>query len=216
MALRKNPKYDIKLNYKRTLEISLIISLFTVIVAFKFAPDLEKVLQYTEPPREIIKPIDIPRTADLLPPPPPKPLTIIEAPFDEELKDIDIAGTDIDPNANVAMPVQQPAEKIVEEETPPFRAVEEMPEVIGGIADIASRIHYPEVAVRAGIQGTVYVEALVSKTEDVESAKVVKEIGGGCDEEALRVVYETKFSPGKQRGKPVRVIVTVPIKFRLQ
>ena len=98
----------------------------------------------------------------------------------------------------------------------PFWALEEKPEIIGGIANIASRVRYPEVARRVGIQGTVYVEALVSELGTVERATVQKGIGGGCDEEALRVVYETKFKPGIQRDKAVKVRLTIPIRFRLQ
>lgn len=97
-----------------------------------------------------------------------------------------------------------------------FVVVEEMPELIGGLASIQRDIRYPEMARRAGIEGRVYVQFIVNENGDVEEPRIIRGIGGGADEEALRAVKEAKFKPGVQRGQPVRVKYSLPVVFRLQ
>jgi TonB family protein len=97
-----------------------------------------------------------------------------------------------------------------------FIAVEEMPELIGGLKSLQEKIQYPEIAKRAGIEGKVYVLAFIDENGNVVSAKTLKGIGAGCDETALNAVKETKFIPGKQGGKPVKTQVSIPIVFKLQ
>lgn len=94
-------------------------------------------------------------------------------------------------------------------------AVEEMPFPIGGLYAIQENIVYPELAKRLGIEGKVYILAFINEKGIVDHAKVIKGIGSGCDEAALNAVIKTKFSPGKQRGKPVKVQVSIPIVFKL-
>jgi TonB family protein len=96
-----------------------------------------------------------------------------------------------------------------------FVAVETMPEIIGGFASIQEKIVYPEIAKRAGIEGKVYILAFIDENGNVASARIIKGIGAGCDEAALEAVKQTKFIPGRQRSKPVKVQVTVPIVFKL-
>jgi TonB family protein len=96
-----------------------------------------------------------------------------------------------------------------------FVVVEEMPELIGGLASLQQEIRYPEMARRAGIEGRVYIQFVVNEQGDVENPRVIRGIGGGADEEALRVVSQAKFKPGYQRGRPVRVQYSLPIFFRL-
>jgi TonB family protein len=96
-----------------------------------------------------------------------------------------------------------------------FVVVEEMPQIIGGIESIMSEVQYPEMARRAGIEGRVFVQFVVNEEGNVEDAEVVRGIGGGADEEALRVVRQAKFKPGVQRGRPVRVKYSLPIMFSL-
>ena len=91
-----------------------------------------------------------------------------------------------------------------------------MPEPIGGIAAIQSKIVYPEIAKRAGVQGRVFVKAYVDESGNVNKVELIRGIGAGCDEAAMEAVQSVKFKPGKQRGKPVKVQVTVPVLFRLQ
>jgi TonB family protein len=90
-----------------------------------------------------------------------------------------------------------------------------MPEVVGGLNSIQEKISYPELAKRAGIEGKVYVLTFINENGDVAGAVVIKGIGAGCDEEALNAVKSTKFTPAKDKGKNVKVQVTVPISFRL-
>lgn len=97
----------------------------------------------------------------------------------------------------------------------PFVVVEEMPKLIGGLASVQSKVEYPELAKRAGIEGKVVLQFIVNENGDVENPKVVKGIGGGCDEAAVAAVSKAKFEPGIQRGKPVRVQFSLPIVFRL-
>ena len=97
-----------------------------------------------------------------------------------------------------------------------FVAVEEMPEIIGGIESIQRNIVYPEGAIRAGIEGTVYVMAYVDENGNVVKADVLKGIGAGCNEASVAAVMKAKFKPGRHRGKPVKVRVIIPIRFELE
>jgi TonB family protein len=96
-----------------------------------------------------------------------------------------------------------------------YVVVREMPELIGGLQSIQQNVRYPEMARRAGIEGRVYIQFIVNEQGDVENAQVIRGIGGGADEEALRVVNEAKFRPGMHRGEPVRVLYSLPINFRM-
>lgn len=94
--------------------------------------------------------------------------------------------------------------------------VENMPGPIGGMFAIQEKIRYPEIAKRAGIQGKVIIQAFIDENGNVIHTKVLSSIGGGCDEMALDAVKKTKFNPGTQNGKPVKVQVAIPIVFKLQ
>lgn len=102
-----------------------------------------------------------------------------------------------------------------------FTLVEQQPDYPGGITAfykaIANNMNYPEQARKMGIEGRVYVQFIVDKTGLVKDIKTIKRIGGGCDEEAERVIKLTgKWNPGTQRGKPVNVRMVMPINFKLQ
>jgi TonB family protein len=96
-----------------------------------------------------------------------------------------------------------------------YVVVEEMPQLIGGLEEIKKSIRYPAEARKKGIEGRVYVQFVVTEDGNVEDAKVIRGIGAGADEEALRVVRQAKFEPGYQRGEPVRVQYSLPIFFQL-
>ena len=213
----KNPIADLRSKYPKTFEISLIAALVLMIVAFKFFPDVNSGPAVIESTQELFKVEDIQQTRqENRPPPPPKPPIPIEAPSDEVLEDIEIGDTELDLNAEIEAPPPPKEEKVTEEEPTYFVAVEEMPEPIGGIAGIQKRIVYPEIAKRAGVEGKVYILAFVDVSGNVTKANVLKGIGAGCDEAALDAVKQTKFKPGKQRGKPVNVQVSIPVVFKLQ
>ncbi len=212
----KNPIADLRLKYKRTFEISLIIALAIMIVAFKFFPDVASGGEQLEDTQELFTVEDIQQTKqENRPPPPPKPPIPIEAPSDDVLEDIEIGDTEIDFEEELEAPPPPKEEKKVEEEPTYFVAVEEMPEPIGGIKAIQEKIVYPEIAKRAGVEGKVYILAFVDESGNVTKANVLKGIGAGCDEAALNAVLKTKFKPGKQRGKPVNVQVSIPVIFKL-
>ena len=97
-----------------------------------------------------------------------------------------------------------------------FMTVEQMPEPIGGIRAIAEKVRYPEIAKRAGIEGKVFVKALIDENGNVAGTSIIKGIGAGCDQAAIDAVMHSKFKPGRQRGESVKVQVTIPILFKLQ
>lgn len=94
--------------------------------------------------------------------------------------------------------------------------VDEMPELIGGLEALQREIRYPEMARQAGIEGRVFVQFIVDQEGNVEYPEIIRGIGGGADEEALRVVSQAKFKPGMHQGRPVRVQYSMPFSFRLQ
>lgn len=97
-----------------------------------------------------------------------------------------------------------------------FITADDMPELKGGLVSLQKEINYPEVAQKAGIEGKVIVQFIVNEQGQVEDPQVIRGIGGGCDEEALRVVKQAEFKPGKNSsGEPVRVQYTLPITYRL-
>jgi len=96
----------------------------------------------------------------------------------------------------------------------PFADV--MPEPVGGLPAIAKHLYYPEIARSARVEGKVYVVAYINEKGDVDDVKVIKGLPGGCDDAAIKAVKETKFTPGKQNGSPVKVQLSIPITFRLQ
>ncbi|MBX2818430.1 MAG: energy transducer TonB [Rhodothermaceae bacterium] len=97
-----------------------------------------------------------------------------------------------------------------------FMIVEQMPKLIGGLASIQSNIKYPVEAKKAGIEGRVFIQFVVDKTGRVLNPVVVRGIGGGCDEEAVRAVSQARFEPGMQREQKVNVKMSLPITFKLK
>lgn len=109
---------------------------------------------------------------------------------------------------------------IEESESPVFTIVEMMPKYPGGdkemYAFLANNIKYPAYAKENGITGTVFITFVVENNGKISNAKILKDIGGGCGYEALRVVNSMpKWKPGKQGGKPVRVQFNLPLNFTL-
>jgi len=102
-----------------------------------------------------------------------------------------------------------------------FKWVEEMPKYKTDESDIykffAENIKYPEIAKRAGVEGRITLAFIVSKDGSITNISVLKGIGAGCDEEAVRVLgMMGKWTPGRQNGNPVRVAMSIPILFKLQ
>ena len=81
---------------------------------------------------------------------------------------------------------------------------------------LSKSIEYPVVARDKGIQGIVYISCVINESGEVTSVRPIRGIGGGCDEEAVRVIKSMpKWTPGKQRGKPVSTAYNLPIRFTL-
>lgn len=105
-------------------------------------------------------------------------------------------------------------------EEPVFTVVETLPQYPGGqeamIQYMVNNIKYPEEAKKNGVQGTVFIKFIVEKDGTITHTEVIRGVGSGCDEEALRVVSGMpKWSPGKDKNEPVRVEFALPIKFSL-
>lgn len=101
-----------------------------------------------------------------------------------------------------------------------FTIVEEQPSPDGGIKSfyefVSKNLNYPAQARRMGMEGRVFVEFVVEKDGSLTDIKVVKGIGAGCNEEAVRVLsLAPNWNPGKQRGREVRVRMIMPIMFKL-
>ena len=96
--------------------------------------------------------------------------------------------------------------------------VEQMPQFMGNMQDyLASHINYPAAAKEANIQGRVGITFVVNEDGTITDAKVARGIGGGCDEEALRVIRSMpKWKPGKQNGVALKVLFTQVITFKLE
>ena len=97
--------------------------------------------------------------------------------------------------------------------------VEQNPEFKGGktamLKYLSEKMHYPELAKQSSIQGTVFILFVVGKTGKISNVKMTLGIGGGCDEEAVRLVKEMPdWIPGKQNGKVVSVMYQIPIMFK--
>lgn len=227
MELKKSPKADLESKKLIFTEIGLIIGLALMLVAFEWKSYDKTVMDMGERQAEDITEEIIPITEQKIKPPPPAPvqqvvkINIVEddVEVDDDL-DIDV---EADQNTEVdeyIAPVQQEDEESAEE-TQIFMVVESMPEFPGGEAALykflAENIKYPQMAKESGIQGRVFVTFVVERDGKVTDVRVLRGIGGGCDEEAIRVVKNMpKWAPGKQRGKSVRVQYNLPVKFTLQ
>jgi len=216
MPTIKNYKADLRGKYRKYFEISLILSLSLIIAAFKLAPKDGNIDDNFNPPQELITIENIIKTVQKpKPPPPPIPAPVLSE-TDEVPEEIELDNVEIDLDAKIGPPPPLPDPPTIREEPIIFVAVEEMPYPIGGIQAIQEKVHYTEIGRRAGIKGTVYIEAIIDEEGNVINAIVKKGVGGGLDEEALNAVLQTKFVPGKQRGKPVKVKLVIPIKFVLR
>lgn len=225
MEIRKTPKADLENKKGYFIEIGLILALLFVFGAFSMKSyDKQTVNQLQvavdDAPEEII-PITEQKVKPP-PPPPPRQVTQIKIVEDniqvEDDLDIDVEADD-NTEFQEYIPPETEDEDVEEQQI--FQVVENMPEFPGGRAALmkylATNIKYPPYAKEAGIQGRVFINFVVERDGSITAVKVLRGIGGGCDEEAVRVVKAMpKWSPGMQRGKPVRVSFNLPVKFTLQ
>jgi protein TonB len=216
MEPKKNP--DISIEKKKGLffQIGLVITLVLVLAAFEWK-SYDKVaynlgqLNLDDLEEEIIP---ITKQEVKPPPPPPPPPEVIEIVEDDvEIEDeIEIEDTESDEDVEIEIEEEDDEEF--------FMVVENMPEFPGGdlglMKYIQRNVKYPAIAKEYNITGKVYVSFIVDKKGFVTNVKIVRGVDKNLDAEAMRVVKSLpKYKPGKQRGKSVRVMFTIPINFTL-
>jgi protein TonB len=227
--MRTSKSYKADLENKRFIfkEIGVILALACILLAFEYRSvekrtidlSVHKVDKTTEEMIEI--------TQHEKTPPPPTPV--------QQTSVIEIVENDMEIEQEIEINVEANQETVVEEYIPVipveeeeaieeemvFVVVESMPEFPGGdaarIAYLNDNMEYPVMARESGIQGRVFVTFVVEKDGSITDVRVLRGIGGGCDEEALRVVKNMpRWMPGKQRNVPVRVQFNMPINFILK
>jgi periplasmic protein TonB len=223
---RMDPKKTVRADLTRKsflfFNIGLVTSLSLAIFAFTFKTEGNKgrsnLIKNQEQIEELI---DIPIT-EQQPPPPPKieQPQIVEVPDTEKINEDIQVDMDIETTSTETKAVLAPVRVEIEEEDSNtlFTIVEESASPIGGISAfnefVARNIVYPTQARRMSISGKVFIEFVVERDGTLTNIKTLKGIGGGCDEEAVRVVgLAPKWKPAKQRGRVVRQKMVLPIHF---
>ena len=214
MARIKNPKVDLRLKYKKVIEFTLILSLLICIVLFQAFKKFDREEVESSVDIEKIQAEEIPQTQqEKLPPPPARPAIPIESESEDIPEDATIEETDIDFD-EVPPPPPPPVEDGDQIQFIPY---DEAPNPVGGFAAIQKNLKYPEIARKAGIEGTVIIYARIDVKGNVINTKVIKPLGNsGCNEEAIKAIKAVKWKPAMQRDKPVTVWVSVPVKFKLR
>ena len=237
MEVKKSKKADLEGSKSTGLLIGYIVALAAMFACFEFTTRtyaetdvVYSTVAYVS--EEEVVPITQPIFTAAPPPP-------AETPAVAEILDIVDNNTDIEeekietsedtheaqsgPVAHVSGPVMAAPGPIQEEgdETEIFEVVEQNPSFPGGDAELMKwlqkNLKYPPIAQENGIQGKVYVQFVVNKDGSIVDPKILRSADASLDKEAMRVVQAMpKWTPGKQRGKAVRVRFTLPVTFRLQ
>jgi protein TonB len=230
MEVKKTKRADLEDSKTPSFLMGLIIGCAVLFVGFEWGTrDVQAVVDsgiaevITEEDIEITRPEDAP------PPPPPPPAPVVAEMLNVVEDDVELEQEEIVSSEDNQMVAQVqtyvPAVAVQEEEEessqPIFTVVEEMPQFPGGETELlrflSSSIRYPVIAQENGIQGRVTCAFVVNRDGSIVDAEVLRGVDPSLDKEALRVISTMpKWSPGKQRGKAVRVKYTVPITFRLQ
>ncbi len=223
MEAKKTPEADLTKKSWLFMSIGLVVSMLLVTTAFewKFYDDGSLVdLGMVDDDFDDI--MEVPPT-EQPPPPPPKIVQpeVVEVPDEEEIEQ------EIEVDLDIEITEETQIEELVYEDAPEeevadeiFTVVEDQPEPEGGLQAfyqyIQKNLKYPSQARRMGVEGKVFVQFVVDTDGTLNDVQVVKGIGGGCDEEALRIVQAAKpWKPGKQRGRAVKVRMVIPITFKL-
>ena len=211
------------------LEIGLVVIMAIVLAAFeKKSYDKEQIEVVQRTAMDEVEDVIIQTQQEELPPPPPPEqpevvteLNVIED--DAESKnEVDMSSFQRQEEAtNIEITPVKIEEEEEEDEQEIFQVVEQDPEFPGGIEALMKylqqNIKYPQLARENNITGRVYVTFVVEKDGSVTGVRVLRDIGGGCGQEAIRVVKSMpKWTPGKQRGKNVRVQYNLPVNFSLR
>ena len=226
MDKRKTQKSDLEGKQMIFIEIGLVVALAVSLLAFEWKKyDISKVEIAGRDAVELVEELVLQTKQEVKPPPPKQMvqtttlLNIVENKVEVE--------TDIMINVeddNTAPLPEWVAPEIGEEvidEAEIFLIVEKDPTFPGGDAArlkyLRDNVKYPQMARESGIQGTVFLSFVIEPSGAVSNVKVLRGIGGGCDEEAVRVIKNMpKWSAGEQRGQKVRVQFSMQVKFTLQ
>ncbi len=212
----KEPRADLHRQSPKILGISLLLSIVSMAVMINLPIFKDKSVEKTvKAPPVIIQLENIPETRHQVTAPAPRLTIPVEVDDDLMLDDVTIESTDLDFDdapKEVAPVVEDVViqEDMVEEEIFELFTVEEAPEVIEEAAPV-----YPEAAKQAGVEGLVFVRALVGKDGNVEQAEILK----GAEllrEAALNAAYATKFKPAVQNDMPVKCWVQMSFRFVLE
>ncbi|MCD6201221.1 MAG: energy transducer TonB [Bacteroidales bacterium] len=228
MEKKKADKADLEKRSSIFFEIGLIVAISLVLIAFEwtstgFKTNEFEVNQAEQAEQEII-PITRQEKPKPKPPEPPKVTEILQIVNNNVKLDDELQLQDLEADINTEV---KPINYDVQEEEDQgggeiFFIVEDMPTFQGKDVNafrdwVAKRLKYPEIAAENGISGRVYVQFVVEPDGRVDNVKVIRGVDPALDAEAVRVVKSSpRWTPGKQRGKPVRVAYTIPIVFVLQ
>lgn len=227
MEAKKNPRHDVHRLSARFFLVGIIISICLTLVAFEWRTEKKKIVhrQYDRPLEAML---EVKSHTEKPPSPFVQPKKVTAPPV--KLKSIP---TDIVPDTKTeddpqpAIDINQPIDYSrsgyvlpPEDSTEIVVFAEVQPKPVGGYDSfyklIGKNLKYPRQASRQEIEGKVYVEFVVSRNGEPSQIKVIKGIGAGCDEEAMRVVGLSRWEPGRQRGKPVKTKMTLPIHFKIR
>ena len=230
MELKKSRKANLEKSRGLFFEIGLVSALAVTLIAFEWTGSGKSEIIYETSEdltlEEELAPIT--RQENIVkPPPPPKPeiseiLNIVEDDIEIDNEFI-IADAEADQETEIEIRdyVELPmVEEECEEEV--FFIVEDMPKFNGKDRDefrkfIGENLRYPQIAADNGITGIVYLQFTINKNGQVTDVEVVRGVDPALDKEAIRVITSSpRWSPGKQRGKPVNVRFTFPIHFILR
>ena len=224
MEAKKTDKADLTKKSTFFLSIGLLVTLGITFMAFEWKSYDEKMVDLQGKNTNVFEEmIEVPPTEQ---PPPPAPVIqqpqIVEVPDEEEIKeDIQLKfDVEVTEETKVEQVVVAPVVEEKEDVDQIFSVVEETAEPKGGMPAfykyVSEKMKYPAQARRMGVEGRVFVEFVVNRDGSIVDVKAIKGIGAGCDEEAVRVVQSApSWKPGKQRGKPVRQKMVIPIIFKL-
>lgn len=228
MEAKKTPRADLEKRRGMFLEIGLVVILAAALVAFNVKSYEKEVKEVSTRTADVEIEADIIQTEqEETPPPPPEEPEVVATELNvvendaEDIHEIGIVNAEARADEALEFTRVEVTEEVEEAEEEVFLVVEEDPEFPGGLDAlskfIADNIKYPQLAKENNITGRVFVSFVVEKDGRVGQVKILRDIGGGCGNEAVRVVkMMPKWKPGKQRGKPVRTQFNLPVNFDLQ
>lgn len=207
--LYKEPDVDLRRKYPKWFEFSLVIALLFTIILFYAFKKFESSVKLEKLIDQNIETIEIPPTQQIQKPPPPaRPKIPIESSDEDVPEDLTIEEEMFEfKQQTEELPPPPPEE---EEPIVPFYALSDKPVEIKRVNPV-----YPELAKKAGIEGTVVVKVLVNTKGDVEQVEILKS-HPLLDDAAMEAARQFKFKPGKQRDKFVKVWVSIPFNFKLK